>query len=171
MRYIDFDGVILDTEDLLFHEWRKNPEHHFLPDEDKVVYIRNCNWRDIINNSPVINDSIYILKNMDKDASSILTKIHSLEEGYEKIIYLRNNDVKQNVILVPYPANKTEVVKPSSSSDILIDDSLSNLQYWCKAGGYPMFFDKNDTNIDSWGLYNKNNYQRVRKIDEKIKRY
>ena len=24
MRYIDFDGVILDTEDVLFYEWGKN---------------------------------------------------------------------------------------------------------------------------------------------------
>ena len=169
MRYIDFDGVILDTEDLLFHEWRKNPEHHFLPDEDKVVYIRNCNWRDIINNSPVINDSIYILKNMDKDASSILTKIHSLEEGYEKIIYLGNNDVKQNVILVPYPASKIQVVRPNKN-DILIDDSIKNLTEWQAMGGYPMFFDLNNNNVDSWGIYNKNSYQRVRRIDEDIKK-
>ena len=30
-----------------------------------------------------------------------------------------------------------------------------------------MFFDKNDNNIDSWGVYNNNNYKRVRKINDK----
>ena len=168
MRYIDFDGVILDTEDMLFCEWRKNPNHHYLPDEDKVVYIKNSDWKEIINNSPIINDSIYILRNMQPNEASILTKIHSLEEGYEKIIYLRNNKIKQSVILVPYPANKTQVVRPSSN-DILIDDSIKNLTEWYLMGGYPMFFDRNNDNIDSWGIYNDKGYQRVRRIDEEVR--
>ena len=169
MRYIDFDGVILDTEELLFHEWRKNPNHHFLPDEDKVIYIKNSDWREILINSPVINDSIYKLKNMDVNKSAILTKIHSLEEGYEKVFYLRNNSVKQNVILVPYPANKTQVVRPNFN-DILIDDSIKNLDEWYLMGGYPMFFDRNNDNVDSWGIVNNNSYQRVRRIDDSIKK-
>ena len=31
MLYIDFDGVILDTEDLLFEKWRENPDRNFMP--------------------------------------------------------------------------------------------------------------------------------------------
>ena len=38
MVYIDFDGVILDTEGLLFEEWRKNPNRHFLPESEKIKY-------------------------------------------------------------------------------------------------------------------------------------
>ena len=33
--YIDFDGVILDTEEELFREWRKNLQHHSLPEKYK----------------------------------------------------------------------------------------------------------------------------------------
>ena len=33
--YIDFDGVILDTEDLLFEDWRKIPNHKNLSEEEK----------------------------------------------------------------------------------------------------------------------------------------
>ena len=34
-----------------------------------------------------------------------------------------------------------------------------------------MFFDKDDTNIDSWGISNEGyNYQKVLRIDENIKR-
>ena len=30
--YINFDGVILDTEPILFEEWDKIPNNHLLPD-------------------------------------------------------------------------------------------------------------------------------------------
>lgn len=112
MIYNDFDGVILDTSDLLFREWRKNPMRHYLPDEDKVIYIKNSDWKYIVDDSPVINDAIYILNNMNYKDSAILTKVHSLNEGYEKIKYLRNNNVKQDIILVPYKIKKTELVIP-----------------------------------------------------------
>ena len=31
-----------------------------------------------------------------------------------------------------------------------------------------MFYDKNGTNVDDWGTYNTEGYQKVYKIDEKI---
>ena len=110
MRYIDFDGVILDTEELLFYEWRKNPYRHELTEEVKINYIKNSDWRTIINESPVINDAINILNNMDYNKSAILTKVHSLKEGYEKIRYLKGKGVRQDVILVPYTFKKIDVV-------------------------------------------------------------
>ena len=89
MRYIDFDGVILDTEGLLFEEWRKNPDRHLLPSKEKIKYIQNSNWKYIIENSRILNDSIYKLKNMDPNESAILTKVHSLDnEAQEKIVFL-----------------------------------------------------------------------------------
>ena len=165
MRYIDFDGVILDTEELLFYEWRKNPDRKKLPEAVKIEYIKNSDWGYIINNSPIINDAINKLKDMDYNDSAILTKVHSYNnEGYEKIRYLRKCGIKQRVILVPYYMKKSEVVVPDN--DILIDDNLRNLTEWYCSGGYPMFFDKNGNNIDSCGLYNDIGYQRVKKIDE-----
>ena len=168
MRYIDFDGVILDTEDLLFEEWRKNPNRFSLPEEEKIKYIQRANWREILHNSNVINDAIYILKNMDIKDTVILTKVHSLiNEAAEKIKYLRENNVKQQIIIVPYTLKKCEVV--DAYGNILIDDSLKNLDEWELSGGYPMFFDKKETNIDPWNKYNENGYQRVLRIDEKRK--
>ena len=96
MRYIDFDGVILDTEDHLFYDWYKIPNYHELTEEDKIRHVQCANWYKILHESNFINDSLYILKHMDTKNNAILTKIHSLEiEGYETIRFLRENGIKQ----------------------------------------------------------------------------
>ena len=139
MRYIDFDGVILDTEDVLFYDWRHNPESYNMPWDNEARYIERANWKNVLDNSPVINDSIYILKNMDYKDVAILTKVHSLDnEGAAKINYLGSNGVKQQVILVPYSLSKTDVVM--AKGNILIDDSVRNLIEWEAKGGYFIFF-------------------------------
>ena len=52
MIYIDFDGVILDTEDLMFEEWRKNPNRHSLPETDKIEYLKNVGIDVILFDAP-----------------------------------------------------------------------------------------------------------------------
>lgn len=166
MRYIDFDGVIMDTDDLLFNDWRKYPERYNLPWDNIVRYIQRKDWEEILNKSEIINDGINTLKNMDINTTAILAKVYSLEnEGVAKINYLRNCGIKQDVILVPYNLEKTDIVK--AQGNILVDDSLKNLSDWEMQGGYPMFFDKNENNIDSFGKYNHKKYQRVLRIDSK----
>ena len=168
MLYIDFDGVILDTEELLFEEWRKNPNRYLLPESEKIRYVHDANWNFIINNSKVINDSLYYLKQMDPSKSFILTKIHSEgNEGTEKIKWLRKNDIKQGIYLVPHKIKKTEIV--DASGNALIDDSLKNLQDWQLAGGNSFFFDIDNDNIDSWGQFNKEGYKRVRSLEKFVK--
>lgn len=160
MLYIDFDEVILETSPLLFEEWRKNPDRHLLPESEKIKYVQKSNWNHIINNSEIINDSIYYLKQMNPNNSCILTKVHSLEnESVEKIKWLRNNGVKQSVIIVPYYFKKAEVVDPTGN--ILIDDSLRNLNEWEEYGGIPIFFDKDDDDYDGWHQKNIKNYPKT----------
>lgn len=159
MLYFDFDGVILDTEELLFREWRKNPNRHLLTEEDKIKYVQCSDWNYIINNSDIINDSIYYLNNMDPTKSFILTKIHSQAEGEEKTKWLRKNNVKQNIILVPYKLRKVDIAYPKDN--ILVDDCLANLKDWKECGGNPVFFDINDDGYDSWNQPNKDNYPKV----------
>ena len=64
MRYIDFDGVILDTEDYLFYDWYKIPNYHELTEEDKIRHVQCANWYKILHESNFINDSLYILKHI-----------------------------------------------------------------------------------------------------------
>ena len=161
--YIDFDGVILDTEELLFKEWRKRIDHERLSEIEKIRYVQDADCNYILNNSAVINDSIYYLKNIDFNSSVILTKIHSLtNEGSAKVNWIRRNGLKQSIILVPYDVKKSDMAM--ASGNILIDDCLRNLDDWVNNGGYPILFDINDDNYDSWGKYNNKGYRRVRSL-------
>lgn len=160
MLYIDFDGVILDTEELLFEDWRKIENRHLLPETEKIKYIKNRNWDYILNNSPIINDSIYYLNNMNPKETFILTKVHSLEnEASAKIRWLRNQKVKQTIIPVPHDIKKSDVVDPYNN--ILVDDSLFNLEEWEELGGIPILFDINNDNYDSWNKPNIKEYKKV----------
>lgn len=161
--YIDFDGVILDTEELLFGELRRKTDCKKLSEMEKIRYVQEADWNYILNNSPVINDSIYYLKNIDFNSSVILTKVHSLtNEGSAKVNWIRRNGLKQSIILVPYDVKKSDMAM--ASGNILIDDCLRNLDDWVNNGGYPILFDINDDNYDSWGKYNNKGYRRVRSL-------
>ena len=159
MLYIDFDGVILNTEPLLFEEWNKLPNKHLLNEDDKIKYVHDANWYTIIKNAEIINDSIYYLNNMDPTKTFILTKIHSQDEGVEKVLWLRKNGVKQSVILVPYKVRKIDMV--DALGNTLVDDSLRNLKEWKREGGYPIFFDLDDDDFDSWLQYNEEGFKKT----------
>ena len=127
---------------------------------DKIKYIQKSDWNYIINNSEIINDSIYYLKQMDVRQSAILTKIHSsANEGVAKIRWLRDMGVKQSIILVPYMVKKTDMV--DACGNILVDDCLKNLDDWSNDNGIPIFFDMNNDDYDSWQKPNVKKYQKV----------
>jgi len=169
MDYIDFDGVILDTEENLFRDWRKNPNYKMLSENTKINYIQNVDWHSILLNSQIINDSIYYLKQMDPTTSAILTRIHSLEnEGGEKVKFIRSHGIKQPIILNPYNVEKCDMVDPVGSR--LVDDNLWNLVGWEEKGGIPIFFDMDDNNIDSWNRENTYGYKRVLDLSSLLNR-
>ncbi len=160
MLYIDFDGVILDTEELLFKKWRQNPDRHSLPEIEKIKYIQAQDWEYILNNSSIVNDSVYYLKQMDPNESAILTKVHSLEnEGAAKVKWIRDQGIKQDIILVPHMLKKTDMV--DATGNTLIDDSIRNLSEWEANQGYPLFFDIDNDGLDSWHQPNDKGYRRV----------
>ena len=159
MKYIDFDGVIKDTYLPLFSDYFERKANGEYVDDTRHVI--NKNWREVLKNSHVIEDAINIINSMNDVA--ILTKIHSLEnEGVAKIKDLRNLGVTCDIILVPYPVKKTEVV--NAKGNILVDDSIFNLDDWKAAGGIPIFFDSYGNNIDGWGMENKH-YTRTKTLN------
>ena len=151
--YIDFDGVILNTTPHIFDEWLDNNDDINIKELEKIEYIKGRNWHKILREASVIDDAISVLKDMDINNTAILTKVHSLEnEGTEKIRFLRENGVKLDVVLVPYPLKKTDVVE--ASGNILIDDTVHNLDDWNKCGGECIFFNQNDFDVDEWHSLN-----------------
>lgn len=153
MKYIDFDGVIMSTDPLLFKGYNACI--------DKVKHIQMANWEDILRNSLIINDAIDIIKSM-RDVS-ILTTVHTMEnEGVAKIKFLRKMGVECDIILAPYLVKKTDVV--NAFGNILIDDALFNLEDWEKAGGVPILFNKDGFNVDRRGIENKK-YVRTRTLE------
>ena len=164
MTYIDFDGVILDTEDLMFEEWRKIPNRHSLSETEKIEYLKHVDWNYVLKNAEPINNSIKYLKLMDSKNTFILTKVHSLEEGTAKINWVKEQNIRLRVILVPYYLRKCDVVDPSDS--VLIDDCLNTLREWEENNGKVIFFDKDNDNCDSWHEQNVNNYKCIDNLAE-----
>lgn len=165
-KYIDFDGVIMDTYMPLFHDYLEQKEQGLYVDD--TIHVINKNWYEVIANSLVINNAIEIIKELNPTSTAILTRIHSLEnEGVAKIKYLRNQDVKCDIILVPYQVKKTDIV--TAENNILVDDAIFNLDEWYAAGGIPIFFDTHNNNTDGWGVTNKK-YTKTRTL-EILKKY
>ena len=162
--YIDFDGVILDTAPVLFKEWLEKYELINVHYEERIEYMNNKSWEEVLNESQVINNSLDNLKKLDIKNSAILTKVHSLiNEQDAKIRYLRANGVEQEVIAVPYSLKKIDIVPVKGN--ILIDDLVSNLDEWSSAGGIPIFFDKNKDGIDDAKRKNTT-YKSIKSLDE-----
>jgi len=159
IKYIDFDGVIFDTEVNLFdsnyYELKEQPGF------SKEEYVQNIDWYNLIMKSKEINDSIKLLKEM-KDAI-ILTKINSLyNEASAKIKILRDLDVRNNIILVPFNYKKSNIVR--ADGNILVDDTVHNLVEWEKDGGVSLFFSKDGRDTDNWG--NKNTkYTKIKSLE------
>ena len=85
----------------------------------------------------IIKNSISELKDMDPKMTSILTKVHSMEnESVAKVRFLRDMGVKQKIIIVPYHLKKTDMV--DACGNILVDDCVRNLDHWKECGGTPI---------------------------------
>jgi len=158
-KYVDCDGVVFDSEIWLFDEEYINLK--IKTEVEKIKYIQKKNWDEVLKKSKDINEAIKILKEL-KDVA-ILTKVHSMEnEGVAKIKLFRSLDVKNEIILCPFTVKKTDVVDPEGN--ILVDDTIHNLDDWKQKGGIPIFFNKDNLDIDGWGKINKE-YTKIKSLD------
>ena len=136
VKYIDCDGVILDTESGLFDEYHELKKLN--PELKKRQYLHDKDWEYWIWQAGVIGDAINILKNYDPNGVEILTRVHSLQEARAKLNFFRNNGVRNNVIIVPDGYNKSGVV--DAFNNVLVEDSNSNLDDWDSQHGIPIYF-------------------------------
>ncbi|MBP5683840.1 MAG: hypothetical protein J6X02_01115 [Bacilli bacterium] len=127
--YIDFDGVIMDTQgdtDRLFMEYGgdiKNPAWN--------EYLRCREWANYLLTCKEIDNSIDVLKELYKLKKRvyILSRVFSVNEARDKTLFLRDKGVYQDFIAVPGRISKSKVVIPNKSR-LLVDDSNDNVIDW-----------------------------------------
>lgn len=138
--YIDFDGVLMDTVTTsyrLLDEQKVDRTN----DEEMLKFYETLNWEEVIEVTPILNDSINRLRKI-KDSKrfniSILTHVNSLQEIIEKVKFIRKYFHDITVIACPKQISKTQMVHVKDA--ILIDDWHVNLEEWEKAGGIGIHF-------------------------------
>lgn len=151
--YIDFDGVILDTWEVIFKKYYEKFNTTDIKEDNIKNIMLTIGWNYILENSKEINYSLEKIKRISKTHDIyILTKINSKQEQDAKTSFLLENKIKK-MCFVPYTSSKTQYVNPYNN--ILIDDDIKNLEEWEEHGGIAIFFNKHLNNYDSYG--NKNN--------------
>lgn len=146
--YIDFDGVILDSEERMLDRKYSVGLHNHKSEKEFEDYFDYTNihpeeWDYIIREAKSINDSVEVIRELEKlkKKIAILTKIHTLYEMKVKVEDLRNNrKIKCPIIFVPPGVKKHDVIIPKGQ--LLIDDSNKNIKLWIENGGEGYIFDK-----------------------------
>lgn len=142
--YIDFDGVILDTITKLYEDKDKKFKRH-ITEAEMRVFCAEYPWKNILIDKYIINNSIEAIKKIivsEKFNVSILTHINSLNEGIQKVHYLRRYFKDITIVLCPKAISKTKMVH--SKGAILIDDYSGNLREWAEEGGIPVKFSNQE---------------------------
>ncbi len=145
--FIDFDGVILDSEkrmlerkyDLGLHDHKNESEFYKYFEYTKL---HPDEWTYIIKEAKSINNSVEIIKELEnlKRNIAILTKVHTLHEMKVKMEVVREKlNILCPVIFVPPGVKKHQVVIPNNQ--LLIDDSKKNIKWWIENGGRGLIFD------------------------------
>ena len=134
---IDFDGVILDTQDR-FDEYIKNH-----PDTSWSEFLTSLDWESFLKESEEICDSLTILREVQDRGvvAGILTKVHSLFEASCKVKFLRESGITVPVMIVPIGNSKSEVYYPNEG-EVLIDDYIKNIEDFIAHGGDGILFDR-----------------------------
>lgn len=158
--YIDFDGVLMDTITTSYRLLDESEIDKNNPDEILKFY-QTLNWEEIIEVTPILNDSINRLKNI-KDSNrfdvSILTHVNSTAEIVEKVKFIRKYFHDITVIACPKQISKTMMVHAKDA--ILIDDYTENLVEWKNAGGIGIKFST---------VYKDRGFKCISHIDEILK--
>lgn len=151
--YIDFDGVILDTWEIIFKEYQNKYNTKKIKDENIKKTMLEIGWDLILKNSREINDNLKKIRQLKQNFNiCILSKINSKNEKKAKKEYLLKNGIC-TMCFVPYNCSKTQFVEVIGN--VLIDDDLKNLKDWQEHGGIAIYFNENLMNRDSYGNINE----------------
>lgn len=135
--FIDFDGVIFDSERRVVERKKQIPEISWND------FFEGLDWFKLLEESQIINNVInYIIEGQNNNLDmSILTKVHTLNEMQAKTNIIRTNNIELPILFVPPHVSKSSIYVPSDGK-LLIDDSIKNLIDWEKHGGTGIYFNE-----------------------------
>ncbi len=154
-RYIDFDGVLFNTNEIIDTLIIKEG---LTKEEEVRKYIKQIDFYTMITNAKQINNSIYYLQQLCNDnryITKILSHVNSQEEEQAKISIIKEYIKNIEVICVPKQIEKSLYVNPHNA--ILVDDYKGNLLPWTNKGGLPIHFDPK---------LNKSNYPVISTLED-----
>ena len=134
---VDFDGVILDSQDRFIAEMGSRTDLY-----EWMDYLATIEWYKFLRECNEIDESISTLQLLQelKKLRAIITHIHGFEEGKEKLIYLRERGIEVPVIYVLPEQRKSSVFIPNKQL-VLVDDKIRNCTQWVEDGGSALQFD------------------------------
>ncbi len=152
--YYDYDGVIKDTFQFTVGKIKKQAIEEKWTKERIDQFLLELDWINIIKEAPEIDESYYVLRQLNPKRNIILTKCASgIVEAYAKKLDLKNNLVKLEMITLPLEANKHEIVDPKGN--LLVEDTVKNALGFEENGGIGIFFDTDGDQIDEWHQKNE----------------
>ena len=148
--FLDLDGVILDSEARLGELKKKSNISSWRRFSEKI------DWFDFLKECHSINNSVEIVKELEilKRKIAILTKFHTMQEAEAKTYELRHNrGIYVPIFFAPSHTKKSQIYFPVNK-EILIDDSIKNVEDWTANGGQGILFNpyseyENDIRVKS----------------------
>ena len=138
--YIDFDGVILNTIEISYKDF-KEINNQSKGKTDIKDYYENLNWDQLLQKSTPINNSI---ENIEKLIKSNLYNIYVLSNVFsENEIKAKQKYLKEklpNIKLIAVTPNQKKCDIVNCKNSILVDDYMGNLEIWFAKGGIPVKF-------------------------------
>ncbi len=144
MLFFDYDGVIGNTEDGLFDDYERMKVYR--PSLTKEIYLAEMDWYEWLRIRGPKNNSFDIIKSHDPKEASILTMCWSLKEAQEKVRYIREVGIKNDIIVSPGGFKKSQIV--SAKDNVLVEDNIKNARDWIRNCGIAlMLSNKSYKNI------------------------
>ena len=178
--YIDFDGVLFDTVKVAFQEMERLGVDTS-NQEEITEYFKNVDWKNLIEEAGVLNDSIkkleILIKSNEFERVEIATHRCSYNEGVVKTDDLRSRIPDLKITTIPKKIEKHYALK--AENNILIDDAEYKILSWINDGGIGILFSQDVDHLimpyeqDNNPYYITNNLLDILVVNklEKIKTY
>ena len=133
----DFDGVFLDSQ----REFLKD-----MKDEKSLdlwmEYLNSINWKDFLKRCNEIPNASSTFLELQKLGilKGFITRIHSFEEGIEKVLFIREKGFNVPMYYVLPEQSKSMVYVPNKKT-ILLEDKYENAYDWEENGGKSIIFN------------------------------